>query len=178
MIRSIFASVFLITAIALPGSSETSPEFAPHGPDYIFASVDAAAIDALALAHREQVRSKNSRLSRGGAIVAEDGGFTYREIQTARPGAPDELRLRLGRKVVAHFHTYPTQGSRQDRRNETHSPADRWVVDEMDPRGRPSYVLTPSLRVVVYRGRAMAVGADTLVADLSQASASGLLAQR
>lgn len=178
MFRSILASVFLVTAIALPGSSETSTGFAPNGPGYIFTSVDAAAVDALALAHQEQVRSKNPRLSQGGVIVAEGGGFTYREIQTARPGAPDALRLRMGSKVVGHFHTYPTQGRRQDRRNETHSPADRWVVDRLDSRGRPSYVLTPSLRVVVYRGRAMAQGADTLVADLAKTSASGLLAQR
>jgi hypothetical protein len=51
---------------------------------------------------------------------------------------------------VAHFHTYPRGGVQVDRLNEAHSPNDRANVDLRDPLRRPSYILTPSLRVQRY----------------------------
>lgn len=178
LIRSTRLAVILALAAALPTLAQAQSNHTPYGPGHVFASVSEAAVDALATAHRRQLLGRTSRLSRGGTIVAVDGGYTYRAIETARPGAPDELRLRLDRNVVAHFHTYPSQGRRIDRLNEHHSRADRWVVDQLDSKRRPSYVLTPSLRVIVYRGRDEARGADVTVANLSQPSVPRKLAQR
>jgi hypothetical protein len=109
--------------------------------------------------------------------VAVEGGFTYRAIQTASPDHPDGLRLRLGEDVVAHFHTYPSQGEHLDRRNERHSPADRRIVDQLDSKRRPSFVLTPSLRVVVYRGSNAGGAREGLVAELPTSERSRSVAQ-
>jgi len=140
----------------------------PLGPGAVFDSIQAAALDGLAFAHQESVDSRNPRLSRGGAVVRVEQGFSYGPLVEARPADPDRLYLRLGEDAVAHFHTYPKQHAPIDRRNETHSPADRAVVDVHDDLHRPSYVLTPSLRVVVYRGRHADERSDIFVASLGE----------
>ena len=162
--------------IAAPGWAQ--PEFhkTPEGPGTLFASIDGAASDALSWAHQLQREGRSPRLSRGGTIVAVEGRYTYGELVTARRSAPDKLVLELGVSAVAHFHTYPRQGGPIDRRNESHSRADRWVVDRLDSQRRPSYILTPSLRVVAYHGRAEARTSDLLVANLSQPADGQILA--
>lgn len=149
------SSLLLAACIGLASvaSADDATRFEPRGPGAVFATVEAAAIDGLAFAHREQRQSDNARLSRGGAIRAVAGGFTYDALVAGTDSSPDELTLVLSQDVVAHFHTYPKQNPSIDRLNESHSAADRAVVDELDRLARPSYVLTPSLRVVGYFGR-------------------------
>ena len=178
MIRTPLSLLALLVVLASPFTLSADPGDAVQGHGYVFESVDQAAVDALALAHEISLASGRPRLSRGGTIVAVEGGYTYHQSAVASPGAPDSLRLQLHRNVVAHFHTYPSQGKELDRLNETHSPADRQAVDQSDSQHRPSYILTPSLRVVVYRGRDANELSDRFVADLIEPHRLGSLAQR
>jgi len=166
-------SLLACLAVAGPATAGKQVNMVPQGPGTVFESVEAAAIDGLAFAHSRQLESRNKRVSRGGAVVPVKGGFTYGELDVAKPGAPDMIRLRLPKSALAHFHTYPTQNSGADRLNESHSKADRALVDYRDSQKRPSYVLTPSLRVVLYRGREVARrmrtgNVDPMVVDLTQ----------
>jgi hypothetical protein len=177
MHRSALAWLASIVLLASATASAEDPDrVTPRGPGAVFASVEAAAVDGLAWAHREQLVSANPRLSRGGTIVGVEGGYSYRELVAASPAAPDRLELRLTPDVVAHFHTYPRQGWRIDRDNERHSRADRRVVDRIDSQSRPSFILTPSMRVLVYRGQTPQRGAEQLVTKLEAASDGRMLA--
>lgn len=145
----------------------------PKGPGTVFDTVKAAAIDGLAYAHKQQVESCTTCVSRAGAVVPVEGGFTYGSLDVARSASPDRVLLRLPKSALAHFHTYPSQRSSLDRKNESHSKSDRSVVDSRDSQHRPSFVLTPSLRVVAYRGRAAAARAgshtyEAVLADLTK----------
>ena len=88
------------------------------------------------------------------------------------------LRLSLGPKAVAHFHTYPRRGGRLDPLNETHSVADRRIVDELDAHQRPSFVLTPSLRVVVYRGKRFEGPSEQFLSQIAPSEADALVASQ
>jgi len=167
------AAVLLGSAPAFAGSDLP---YVAKGPGSIFSSVDAAATDGLAWAHQLQRAGRNPRLSRGGTIVRVADGYSYGPLVTARASSPDSLQFALGRDVVAHFHTYPHQNPRIDRRNESHSQADRWVVDRLDPKHRPSFVLTPSLRVVAYHGRGESRVAEKLVVSLGRSADGQMLA--
>jgi hypothetical protein len=169
MVRSL-SGLLAVAAllIAVPAFAQPELEVDPRGPGALFASIEAAAVDGLAWSHELQRAARNQRLSRGGTVFAVDGGYTYGELVVAHPATPDKLELKLGKSAVAHFHTYPSQGRRVDRTNESHSRADRWVVDRIDSKQRPSYILTPSLRVVAYHGRGKLRTADVFVASLSQ----------
>jgi len=178
MIRPFISFLALLVILVSPLAASADPGDTVRVRGHVFESVDQAAVDALALAHEISLASGRPRLSRGGTIVAVEGGYTYHQSAVASPGAPDSLRLQLHRNVVAHFHTYPSQGKELDRLNETHSPADRQAVDQSDSQHRPSYILTPSLRVVVYRGRDANELSDRFVADLIEPHRLGSLAQR
>ena len=85
------------------------------------------------------------------------GGYTYERVYTASSHNPMVVFFPLAPEAVAHFRHYPIRGQRAiDRANETHSPADLRVVDKTDPLHRPSYLLTPSLKVRVYAGHQVA----------------------
>ncbi len=150
----------------------------PQGPGTVFFTVEAAAIDGLAHAHRVSAHSGNRRLSRGGTIVAVEGGYSYGPLISAKAMAPDLLRVRLDEQSVGHFHTYPSQHGRIDRRNETHSRADRAVVDRDDSGHRPSFILTPSLRVVAYHGRNVSKSKSQFVASLTEPLETQLISGR
>ena len=152
---SLFSAILLAIVFASPALAGTRAKslVVPQGPGTVFPTVDAAAVDGLAHAHQVSAHSGNRRLSRGGTIVAVEGGYSYGSLISAKAMAPDLLRLRLDEQTVGHFHTYPSQKGRIDRRNETHSRADRAVVDRHDSRHLPSFILTPSLRVVAYHGK-------------------------
>ncbi len=152
---SLFSALLLAIALASPALAGTLAKslVVPQGPGWVFPSIEAAAIDGLAHAHQVAAESGKRRLSRGGTIVAVEDGFSYGALISARAMSPDLLRVRLDEQSVGHFHTYPSQRGRIDRRNETHSRADRAVVDRHDSGHRPSFILTPSLRVVAYRGK-------------------------
>jgi hypothetical protein len=153
----------------------------PLGPGKVFETVEAAAIDGLAYARKVSMKSRNARLSRGGTIYSVENGYAHGRLVSARAEAPDQLRVKLGKAAVAHFHTYPAQYGLLDRRNETHSRADRAIVDVYDSKHRPSFVLTPSLRIMVYRGEAnddAGEPQDQFVASLTQPLADQMLAGR
>ena len=110
-----------------------------------------------------------------------EGGFSYGALDVASGASPDMVPLRLPKSAQAHFHTYPAQKTSLDRRNESHSKADRSLVDYGDTKHRPSFVLTPSLRVVAYRGRAAAkrTGSqanEMMMADLTESAATQRIA--
>jgi hypothetical protein len=70
---------------------------------------------------------------------------------------------------VAHFQHYPAANAGpRSQVYERHSRQQRRVVDELDPLHRPSYLLTPSLRVVAYRGQ----GEEPEVAQLQRNGSS------
>ncbi len=131
--------------LALPNRLVT-----PLGPGSVFPSVEAAAVDGLAFAHLEARRTDRERAMHGATIFAAGDGFSYGPLQVARPSDPDHLTLALRPSDVAYFHTYPAGSPLEDRLNEVHSPTDRANVEKMDPRRRPLFILTPSLRVRGY----------------------------
>jgi hypothetical protein len=119
----------------------------PQGPGSVLPSVEAAAVDGLAWAYLEARRSDRERFMHGATIYPEGDGYAYGPIQVARPAEPDRLTLALRPVDVAYFHTYPAGSPRENRLNEVHSPTDRANVEQVDPRKRPLFILTPSLRV-------------------------------
>jgi hypothetical protein len=165
-------SLLACLALSTPALAAGEISIVPQGPGTIFSTVESAVVDGLAYAHKAQLESSDQRISRGGAILPLNGGYTYRALDVASASSPDRVPLRLPESAVAHFHTYPWQTAPANRSNESHSEADRSVVDYRDSKHRPSYVLTPSLRVVSYEGREMApklgpATKDLLVADLT-----------
>ena len=134
----------------------------PAGPGASFATVEAAALDALAWVTREKGAADRGRVFVGAIHVRPDGRYAYqrptRSEQTLFRRRPPVLRLSLQAEDVASYVVYPKTGAtRVDRLNEQPSPGLRRVVDEVDPRRRPLYLLTPSLRVVRYAAHAMTV---------------------
>ena len=171
------ASTLLLISVgavqAEPSTSDAQPKIQIRGPGAVFATVDAAAVDALAYAHSIGMKRGDERLMRGGTIVRVEGGFSYAVPETASRFEPRQVRIRLTANSVAHYKTYPKQktGWRMtNRMNETHSDVDRANVDKLDPRHRPSYILTPSLAVKVYRGKA---ASDLELARLDRAPTAG-----
>ena len=174
------ASSCLVLLFALGGATWAQSEegILPQGPGHVFPTVEAAAIDGLAYAHLQERDAAGVRVSRGGTIYERDSGYSYGRLRRARVSAPEMLRLSLGVGAVAHFHTYPRRGGRIDRRNETHSAKDRRIVDRIDDRHRPSFVLTPSLRVVVYRGKRFVGPSEGFLTRISPRQRQGRLASQ
>lgn len=146
------AGTALACATELPSQSSVRLELparvvTPRGPGSLFPSVEAAAVDGLAFAYLEARRNERERSMHGATIYAEGDGYAYGPIQVASPSEPDRLTLALRPIDVAHFHTYPAGTPRENRLNEVHSPIDRASVEQVDPRNRPLFILTPSLRV-------------------------------
>jgi hypothetical protein len=142
-----------------PGAEATLQDGArplrARGPGARFASVEAAAVDALIYAHLQALASHDTDRIRGGTIFAIDHGYSYGSIQVAHPRTPQRIFYRLGRRDVARFHAYPVlRDIHVNRRNERLSLRDRRSVSVADPLHRPLYVLHPSLAIRVYRGEA------------------------
>lgn len=161
----------LVVALAVAGCASLPARYPPQarGPGAIFATIDAAALDALHFAYGRGGRGR-SHFEWGGTIRQIRGGYTYDGLVR---GSGHEVRLRLGAEDVAWFHTHMrTASSLVDRLNERPSPGDRHMVDRVDPRHRPLYILTPSARVVVYWEGALAEvsGEDAFVARAPAAS--------
>ena len=124
----------------------SQPVLLARGPGTVWPTIDAAAVDALRFTHN---LSPRSRVERGGAIRRAQDGFSYEVVVR---GTGESVQVRLGREDVAWFHTHiQTVSSLVNRLNEEPSPGDREMVDRVDPRRRPLYILTPSGRVIVYR---------------------------
>ena len=124
-----------------------------RGPGAVFASIEAAAIDALAYAYLQAQAAHNTELMRGGTIYATRGGYSYGEIHVAKPASAHRVTYTLKPQDVARFATYPRDFRRDvNRANERPSRVDRRAVSFTDPLHRPLYILHPSLAVREYRG--------------------------
>ena len=145
--------VLLASAVGLAlAASVQAGERAATGPGTVFASVEAAAADALRFA---AARSTSQR-ELGGTISRVDGGFSYAAPEA---GDRDGVQLRLGREDVAWYYTHGTRdgGREEDRLNEGISQRDRAMVDRVDPAHRPLFVSTPTGRLLRYQGERLAV---------------------
>jgi hypothetical protein len=119
----------------------------------LFASIEAAAVDALTYAHLQALEARDTARIRGGTIYSVDGRYSYGQIQRGNPLTPHRISYRFGPHDVARFHAYPVyQDVLKNRAIERPSRVDRRSVDFVDPLHRPLYVLHPSLAIRVYRG--------------------------
>jgi hypothetical protein len=144
------------------------------GPGTVFASPEAAAIDALTYAYLQAQAAHDTELVRGGTIYRVGEGYSYGEILVAGPMAAHRARYTLGPQDVARFVTYPRDLSPDvNRANEQPSIVDRRTVSFTDPLHRPLYILHPSLMIREYRGEDHEL---TEVADLRHPAQSVLLA--
>jgi len=124
-----------------------------RGPGALFASIEAAAVDALTYAHIRALEARDTECIRGGTIYSIDGRYSYGEIQLGNPLTPHRLSYRFGPLEVARFHAYPVyQDVLSNRANERLSGTDRRSVGVIDPLHRPLFVLHPSLAIRAYRG--------------------------
>jgi hypothetical protein len=123
-------------------------------PTRIFASIDEAAVAALA-----EVRSHASlaerRSIRLGAIRKVQGGYTWLHTATAGAGfrsrRPAVVRFRLSADDLAIFIVHPASGEPDvDRANEWPSASEKRLLEDRLGRARPVYLLTPRLDVVRY----------------------------
>ena len=122
---------------------------------FVFATMEAAAIDALANAHFDESFADRNRL-RMATIHRVSGGFSWSEAQVSRSGFDSrtrnpKIRHRMSRNDVATWIVHPHTGdSRLDRINERLNKSERQIVDRLDPHHRPIFLLTPSLKIVKY----------------------------
>jgi hypothetical protein len=124
-----------------------------RGPGALFASIEAAAVDALTYAHLQALEARDTARIRGGTIYTVDGRYSYGEIQLGNPLTPHRISYRFGPREVARFHAYPVyRDALINHANERLSRGDRRSVGIIDPLHRPLYVLHPSLAIRVYRG--------------------------
>ncbi len=124
-----------------------------HGPGAVFASVEAAAVDALTYAYLQARDAHDTKRMRGGTVYRVDGGFSYGEIHVAGPLLPTQITYALKPQDVGRFLIYYRTGRHDlDRSAERPSKADRRSVTWTDPLHRPLYILHPSLMIRVYRG--------------------------
>jgi len=129
------------------------PPLRARGPGALFASIEAAAVDALTYAHLQALEARDTARIRGGTIYTVDGRYSYGQIQPGNPLTPHRISYHFGPHEVARFHAYPVyQNPLTNRANERPSRADRRSVGFTDPLHRPLYVLHPSLTIRVYRG--------------------------
>ena len=149
----------------LPAARELEPrQLEARGPGTLFASIEAAAADALIHAYLSAKDARNVERTRGGSIYATRGGYSYDEIVVAGRVAPQRVRYRIKPGDVARFVTYPRHSDRRlNRKNERPSHLDRRGVTFKDPLQRPLYILHPSLVIREYRGEGQEL---TDVADL------------
>ena len=138
---------------ALAGTPAGEVQLARPGAP-VFATVEAAAVNALRSAHQRAGGATEGRL-RFGTIYRSERGFRFspprRSLGSVWSSRRPVLRLALGPADVATYIVHPRSGEAVlDRENESLHEGERRVVDELDAEGRPLFVLTPSLRVLRY----------------------------
>jgi hypothetical protein len=152
--------IALVALAACAGAPPVSPTAsgAPdgvraQGPGAVFPSVQAAALDALANAHRTATPRDRSRL-RVGAIHRVAHGYAYsapRRAATSTPLMHQSVRHPLHPNDVASYVIPPRTAERRSSRGHAmRVRRTQHIVDELDPAHRPIYVLTGSLDVVSY----------------------------
>lgn len=141
------------TPPASPAANDARAEIRAEGSGAVFPSVQAAALDALATAHRTATARDRERL-RVGTIHRVAHGFAYSPPQRALGSSllmRQRVRHRLRPIDVASYVIPPRSAEWPSARsNETPDRKMQRVVDELDPAHRPVYVLTQSLDVVSY----------------------------
>jgi len=138
---------------ASPAANDARTEIRAEGPGAIFPSVQAAALAALATAHRTATPRERQRL-RVGTIQRVAHGFAYSAPQRAT-GSPLVMRQRVHhrlRSIDVASYVIPPRWTEwpSARSSETPDRKMQRIVDELDPAHRPVYVLTQSLDVVRY----------------------------
>ena len=124
-----------------------------RGPGALFASVEAAAIDALTYVYLQAVEARDIARTRGGTIYTVGKHYSYGKIQLGDRLTPHRINYRFGPHEVARFHAYPvSRDIPTNCANERLSRVDRHSVRIADPLHRPLYVLHPSLAIRVYSG--------------------------
>lgn len=144
-----------LAGAATAGETVCARAETPHAePGALFGTLEEAAIDALAHADQTARPRDHGRL-RLGTIYRVGDAFSYsapmRSEGTVWSSRPPILRFVLRPVDVASYMLHPRSGSSLiDRANEVPNASERRVVDELDPHGRPLYVMTPSRRVLRY----------------------------
>jgi hypothetical protein len=154
--------------------SDSEQPLRARGPGTLFASVEAAAVDALTYAYLEAHQARDTARIRAGTIYPVGGHYSYGEIRVGNPLTPHRISYRFGPREVARFHVYPmARDVLANRANERISRVDRRSVSAIDPLHRPLFVLHPSLAIRAYRGE----GAERAeVANLRQRERAPLFA--
>jgi len=124
-----------------------------RGPGALFATIEAAALDALTYAHLQAREANDLDRMRGGTIFLVAACYSYAEVHVANSLNPRTIRYALDTHAVARFHVYPRSNDILSKRaKERLSKVDRRTVRFVDPLHRTLYVLHPSLTVRQYSG--------------------------
>lgn len=155
-------SCLLVSNLAFASEEEAAATFAiaplqldAQGPGTLFASIDAAAIDALTYAYLQAQGARDLEFMRGGTIYpVGEGSYSYGEIHRARRWILHRISYTLKPRDVARFHLYPlNRDIVVNRSNERPSRVDLRSVRTVDPLHRPLYILHPSsLTIRAYHG--------------------------
>ena len=147
-----------------------------QGPGTLFASVEAAAVDALIYSYLQALDLRDTGRMRAGTIYRVGDGYSYDEIHRASGLRRHQVTYTLRPRDVARFHSYPRDRDFFiNRANERPSRVDRRSVSVVAPRHRPLYILHPSLVVREYRGEEQGLRE---VANLRRVQRAPLIAVR
>ena len=136
------------------GHLENRPQFEAWGPETVFPSIEAAAVDALIYTYLRASNERDTERMHAGTIFSVDTGYSYGEIHVASSLLAYRIAYPLRAQDVARFHMYPLVSDRDVKRtNERATQADRRSVAVTDPLHRPLFILHPSLVIRQYRGR-------------------------
>ena len=158
-----FIGMSLIAALATMGCApmtqfldalDTKPQLEAWGPETVFPSIEAAAVDALTYAYLQGLATRSSERMRGGTIYRTSDGYSYGDLHVAGPLDPNRISHALHSQDVARFLTYPrVRRPEADYSIELPSQVDRRSMKVTDPLHRPLYILHSSLVIREYRGK-------------------------
>jgi hypothetical protein len=138
----------------LSAARDTKPQLEAWGPETVFPSIEAAAVDALIYTYLQARNGHDTERMRAGTIYSVDTGYSYGEIHVAGSLLAYQIAYPLKPQDVARFHMYPFVTDRDvNRENERASKADRRSVAVTDPLHRPLFILHPSLVIREYGDR-------------------------
>ena len=133
-------------------------------PPSVYADPESAALAAFQHLRSSLGRSDQRRLHVG-SIVRVDGGYAWLPPARAPKVARPVVQLKIDRRHVATYALHPkNRRAVVDRANNVITPAERRVVDEVDPLHRPLFVLAPNGRMLGYTHG----GTVTTLADLGR----------
>jgi hypothetical protein len=162
LLAFVVAVVAGCTGVRAPSPPELDAGHARVGPALteatqpVLPSLEEAAAAAFARARHQSGIADRGRI-RVGTIQRVEGGFTYtpprRSGETVWSARPPKVRYQLRPSDVATYVIHPRSGDRAvDRSHEAPTAEEKRIVDELDPAGRPLFVLTPTLKIIRYEG--------------------------